>query len=157
MQRITITIEDDLLAALDGFMARSGASNRSEALRDLVRRGLLAEDAPDGSECVGVITYALDPSQRDLGRAVPESRQRHHDTTIAALSVPLDHHAAVEVAVMRGTVGSVQAYANSLFLQRGVLHGQTALIPVKTEIEFHLHGTRAHTHEHLRVQDRWKS
>lgn len=155
MQRVTITIEDDLLAALDGFMARSGASNRSEALRDLVRRGL-AEDAPEAAECVGVITYALDPSLRDLGRAVPESRQRHHDTTIAALSVPLDHTAAVEVTVMRGTVGSVTAYANSLFLQRGVLHGQTALVPIRTEVEFHLHGARAHTHEHLRVQERWQ-
>ena len=154
MQRVTITIEDDLLDALDAFMARSGASNRSEALRDLIRRGL-AEAAPETAECVGVVSYALDPTQRDLGRLVPESRQRHHDTAIAALSVPLDHHAAVEVAVMRGTVASVMAYANSLFLQRGVLHGQTALIPVRTEVEFHVHGERAHTHEHLRVQDRF--
>ncbi|MBL3570909.1 nickel-responsive transcriptional regulator NikR [Rhodovulum sp. BSW8] len=154
MQRITITIEDDLLEALDAFMDRSGASNRSEALRDLIRRGL-DQDAPEAAECVGVVTYAMDPAQRDLGRLVPESRQQHHDAAIAALSVPLDHHAAVEVAVMRGTVGSVQAYANSLFLQRGVRHGQTVLIPVRTEVEFHLHGERAHTHDHLRVLDRF--
>ncbi|TVR97557.1 MAG: nickel-responsive transcriptional regulator NikR [Rhodospirillales bacterium] len=156
MQRITITIEPALLQRLDAFMAESGATNRSEALRDLVRRGLGPDDALERkaeAECVGVISYALTPALRDLGRRVPKSRLDRHDHAIVALSVPLDHNVAVEVAVMRGTVGAVSAYANGLFLERGIEHGTLALIPVKTEVEVHAHGSgEARSHTHLRVQ-----
>lgn len=153
MQRITITIETELLEQLDAYMNLSGATNRSEALRDLVRRGLSAR-MPDSAEaeCVGVVSYVLDPTMRDLARRVPQGRQEHHDRTIAAMSVPLDHAAAVEIAVMRGTVALIASYANGLFLERGIRHGQLSLVPVRTELDCHVHGTgEPHSHRHLKV------
>jgi len=38
MQRITITIDDELVAALDRVIAACGYQNRSEAIRDLAGR-----------------------------------------------------------------------------------------------------------------------
>jgi CopG family nickel-responsive transcriptional regulator len=35
MQRVTLTLDDDLLAALDALSARRGYHNRSEAVRDI--------------------------------------------------------------------------------------------------------------------------
>ena len=48
MQRITITIEDELLAEIDAAAEARGYQNRSEIIRDLARAGLQqgAEDAP---------------------------------------------------------------------------------------------------------------
>ena len=40
MQRVTITIDDDLVAELERYMAARGYANRSEAIRDLARSGL---------------------------------------------------------------------------------------------------------------------
>ena len=40
MQRVTITIDDELDAELDRFMKVRGYANRSEAIRDLARSGL---------------------------------------------------------------------------------------------------------------------
>ena len=40
MQRVTITIDDELDAELDRFMKARGYANRSEAIRDLARSGL---------------------------------------------------------------------------------------------------------------------
>src|SRR3979411_2233959 len=40
MQRVTITIDDDLVAEIDAFMTGRGYANRSEASRDLARSGL---------------------------------------------------------------------------------------------------------------------
>ena len=47
MQRITITIEDELLAEIDAAAEARGYQNRSEIIRDLARAGLQqnAEDA----------------------------------------------------------------------------------------------------------------
>ena len=46
MQRITITIEDDLLAEIDAAAEARGYQNRSEIIRDLARAGL-QQDAED--------------------------------------------------------------------------------------------------------------
>ena len=156
MRRVTLTIEDDLLAALDAFMARSEASNRSEAVREILRRGL-APEAPESADCVGVVSYVLDPSVRDLGRRVAQGRQDRHDAAAAALSVPLGHDASVEVAVLRGAVGEVRAFAEGLFLERGVRHGRLALAPVRRDEAEHDHGGRTRRHSHLRVLDQFET
>ena len=42
MQRLTTTIDDDLIAEVDEFIGEHGYANRSEAIRDLLRSGLQA-------------------------------------------------------------------------------------------------------------------
>ena len=153
MQRITIAIEDELLQALDLHMSRSGAGNRSEAMRDLLRRALRGE-ASRQADCVGVVSYTLDLGRRDLVRRVPQARQSRHDQAIASLSAPLDHSSAVEVTVMRGAVGDVEDYAHGLFAERGVRHGQVHLIPVENVQETHRHGDGPpHAHSHLTIKE----
>ena len=39
MQRVTITLDDDLMHDLDRIIAARGYQNRSEAIRDLARSG----------------------------------------------------------------------------------------------------------------------
>ncbi|SHI42878.1 nickel-responsive transcriptional regulator NikR [Wenxinia saemankumensis] len=153
MQRITIAIEDELLAELDRQMGRSGATNRSEAIRDLLRRAL-ARDAPQDADCVGIVSYALDLSARDLGRRVPRARHSRHDQAVAAMSVPLDHSTAMEVTVMRGKVAEVEDYAHGLFAERGIRHGNLSLVPVDDVAETHRHGGgEPHLHSHLTIKD----
>mgnify|MGYP000383239879 CR=1 FL=1 len=61
MQRVTVTLDDDLMAGLDRTIASRGYQNRSEAIRDLVRAGAkeLIVDAPGDSECVAALVYVL--------------------------------------------------------------------------------------------------
>ena len=40
MQRVTITLDDDLLETLDSLSQRRGYNNRSEAIRDILRSAL---------------------------------------------------------------------------------------------------------------------
>ena len=154
MQRITIAIDDDLAAQLDGFIQESGAANRSEAIRDLMRRGLSARpDGPAQASCFGVVSCAIDQSVRNLAARVPQGRLERHDQTVAALSVPLDHTTSVDVTVMRGQVGDIAAYAQALFLERGVMHGALSLIPVAQDESHHVHNHGSpHAHTHLRVK-----
>lgn len=153
MQRVTISLTDDLAAEIDSFMAATGAANRSEAIRDLARRGLSARpDVPADAGCLGVVSCAVDHSTRNLAVRVPQSRLDRHDQNLAALSIPLDHTTSLEVAVMRGQFSDVSRFAESLFLERGVMHGSLALIPVSEGGPSHVHNDgEAKAHLHLKV------
>ena len=151
VKRITITLDDALMAAVDTHMDVSGATNRSEAIRDLVARSLRS-DAPADAACLAVASYVLDPEKRDLGRKVPKVRQDHHDRVAAAMSVPVDHSSSLEVNILRGPVGDVQAIVNALFLERGVRHGRLSLVPLARDDAAHAHGEGT-AHVHYRVVD----
>jgi CopG family nickel-responsive transcriptional regulator len=62
MNRITITIDEDLLGALDQYMAMGGTEIQSEAVRDLLRAGLLKshEAETDSRPCVSALIYVYD-------------------------------------------------------------------------------------------------
>ena len=154
MQRITIALDDALMDDLDAHMGEIGGTSRSEAIRDLVRRGLSTITGNRGeANCYGVVSYAIDQSVRNLAVRVPQSRLDRHDQTVASLSVPLDHSTSIDVAVMRGRVADVTAYAEALFLERGVMHGALGLIPVAQDTLTHVHSDGVpHQHTHLKVR-----
>lgn len=153
MRRITITLSDDIADALDQFMDESDAQNRSEAIRDLIRRAMLdRSDAPQDAECLGVRTYTVDQSIRNLGGRLAQRRLDNHDSHVASLSVPLDHSTALEIEVMRGKVGVIGPASETLFLERGIAHGKLVLVPVSKSDEPHVHGEAGdHSHRHLHV------
>ena len=68
MQRITITIEDDLLAEIDAAAKDRGYQNRSEIIRDLARAGLQqgAQDAMPSGQCVAALVYVGDAMEEAI-------------------------------------------------------------------------------------------
>lgn len=131
MQRITITIDDELLAAIDARASRRGYQNRSEAIRDLVREAV-ARDAEDGgteTPCIATLGYVYDHHRRGLAQRITEDQHDHHDLTVAALHVHLDATACLEVAVLRGPRRAVQSLADGIVSQTGVRHGHLHVVP----------------------------
>ncbi|MAU44416.1 MAG: nickel-responsive transcriptional regulator NikR [Yangia sp.] len=156
MQRVTITLSDDIADALDALMSENGAGNRSEAIRDLIRRAMTRnhDGVPEQSPCLGVASYTVDQSVRSLGARLAQRRLDGHDRHVAALSIPLDHTTALEVEVTRGPLGVLVSAAEALFLERGVAHGSLSLIPVDEEDRTHVHAhdPASRPHSHLTVK-----
>ena len=130
MQRVTITMEDALLAELDGLVARRGYQNRSEALRDLTRTGLRQADEPAPDEpCVAALVYVYDHVRRDLPNRLTHEFHGQHDLTISTLHVHLDARSCLEIAVLKGRADAVRHMADHVTAERGVRHGQLVVLP----------------------------
>lgn len=154
MQRITLSVDDDLLATLDRHMKKRRYASRSEALRDILRevaaREALVErpGAEEGGFCIATLAYVYDHETRDLGRRLTQAQHRHHDLQVATLHVHLDHESCLEVSVLRGPVKDVRAMADDTVSQRGVRHGQLHLVPAELDHRRHGHGGRG-DHDHI--------
>lgn len=152
MQRITITIDDDLLQAVDGLMTRRGYGSRSEAMRDIIRemvdRERLAE--PD-ADCVGALTFVYDHETRELARRITTAHHERHDLSVASMHVHLNHESCLEVSVLRGGQAEVRAFADAVASQRGVRSAQLHVIPARIATEEHTHGHHTHRHEHVKI------
>src|SRR4051794_14886002 len=104
MQRVTITIDDDLLEALDRLVDRREYTNRSEAFRDILREMTDRQEAADPKvPCIATLSYVFDHGTRNLASRLTQTQHDHHDLTIASMHVHLDHESCLEISVLRGS------------------------------------------------------
>jgi CopG family nickel-responsive transcriptional regulator len=155
MQRVTVTLDDELMAELESLMRARDYQNRSEALRDLARAGLqhalLDEEA--APECVATLVFVYDHEARELARRLTKTFHNHHDLLMSATQFPLDHHSGMTVAVLRGPTGDVRLLAESVLAERGVRHGRLVIVPARLDTDQHRHdGTHGHKHGHVRTR-----
>jgi|SRR5476649_623393 len=132
MQRLTISLDDRLAGELDQLMRVKGYSSRSEAFRDMLRRELgqqAAEADPDAS-FIAILSYVYDHHERQLATRLTELQHDHHDLTISTMHAHLSMEECVETAILRGPLGALTEFAQSVIAQTGVRHGSINLIPL---------------------------
>jgi CopG family nickel-responsive transcriptional regulator len=153
MQRITVTLDNDLVRSIDDFSAMRSYGGRSEAMRDLLRRGLgdARKHLDVGLTCVATFAFVADASVRELGQRLADAQRQRHDLVIAQMQVPLDHDSALHTLVVRGLVQDVVEFANDIATQRGIRHDSLSIIPARFDDAQHKHGQHAHRHEHIKT------
>lgn len=130
MQRITISIDDELSRGFDALAQARGYTSRSEAIRDLVRRALDDQRVEAGGDapCIANLSYVFDHHMRDLSQRLTEIEHDHHGLVVSTTHVHLDHDTCLESAILRGPIDAVRALANQVQAERGVRFGALNLI-----------------------------
>lgn len=155
MERVTISLDDDLLAEFDRYIDGKGYQNRSEAVRDLIRDRLQGRSTRDEQAefSVGCVSYIYNHHQRDLAKRLTSAQHLHHDVVLSAVHVHLDHDHCFEVTLLRGPTAEVRAFADNIVAETGVRHGNLSLVSVEAESVKHHHGQQ-HSHQHLHLTPR---
>ena len=150
MQRVTVTLDDDLMEEIDGLIASRGYQNRSEAIRDLARAGLarMAQDTGSRQDCVGVLSYVYDHAARNLATRLTNTFHHHHDLTIASMHVHLDAENCLEVGILKGPMTDLQHFADHVISERAVRHGSLHVVPAATGGPDTPHPGHHHHHHH---------
>jgi CopG family nickel-responsive transcriptional regulator len=157
MERVTISLDDDLLAQFDGYLKRKGYANRSEGIRDLLREKLEQNRLDEGkaSHAIACLSYVYNHDQRELSRRLAKSQHAHHDLVLSTLHVHLDHENCLEIAVLKGRTADVQTFAEATMAETGVRHGNLHLVPSEMVTAAHTHDPdpdhddHAHPHTHV--------
>jgi len=155
MQRVTVTLDDDLMDELDRVIALKGYQNRSEAIRDLARAGIreAVVEVADSRNCVAALIYVYNHGARELSKRLVQAYHDHHDLSLATMHVHLDHDNCMEVTVLKGATSEVQHVAEHVIAERGVRHGRLIVVPADVELHSHGHGNlSAHRHAHIKVR-----
>lgn len=123
--RFGVSMDRKLLGRFDKVCRRKGYTNRSEAIRDLIRDRLVDEDwSANGGEVVGTLTLVYDHETREVQDRLTGAQHEHHGTVVSSMHVHLDHHHCLEVLVLRGKPERVRKLADRLLAMRGVKHGK---------------------------------
>jgi len=148
MERFTISMEDDLAQQLDQYISEKGYSNRSEALRDIIRDRLestrLAND--QSGNCVASLSYVYNHHESELAGKITSTHHDHHELTHATMHIHLDHDNCLETVILKGPINRIRTFSNTIKAATGVRHGHLHMVPVEVEETAHSHDGITHTH-----------
>ena len=133
IERIGISLEQDLLKQFDRLIEEKGYTNRSEAVRDLIRDALVQKEwsASEGAEeRVAVAALVYDHDSSSLAQKLAHIQHENHRAVVSALHVHMDAHNCLEVLILRGRAREVVRMGEGLISTKGVKFGK--LVPATT-------------------------
>jgi len=129
VERFGVSLDGRLLDQFDDRNRQMGYSNRSEALRDLIRDCLVKRKqwVKDSVKVVGTVTLIYDHHSSDLSDRLNEIQHKHGALVVCSMHVHLDHDHCLEVIALRGKGKRVKELAHHLIALKGVKHGKATL------------------------------
>ncbi len=125
-ERFGISIPKKLLDRFDNYIKGRGYSNRSEAIRDLMREYLVAIEWEGSGEVVGSLTLVYDHEVRGVADKLTHLQHEYPGNIVSSMHIHLDERNCMELLVIRGSAKDVQKIADSLISSRGVKQGKLA-------------------------------
>jgi len=131
MEKITrfgVSIEPDLLKKFDKIIKKEGYTNRSEAIRDLVRRDLIREENKDpNAESIGTLTMIYDHHTGNLTDKLLNLQHDHTKEILSTTHIHIDHNNCLEVLILKGKTGKIQKLADNIRSLKGIKHGELVI------------------------------
>ena len=132
LTRTAMAIEKDLLGRFDKWMTSHGYSNRSEAMRDLIRSALVeAQWEKPASKVLATLSIIYDHEQRELPQQLTALQHADHHAILCSQHVHLDKHKCLEVIIMSGTARQLRRICDAITAAKGVLAGKLTLLSWK--------------------------
>lgn len=124
-ERFGISLPGELLEKFDKKIEDQMYSNRSEAIRDLIRESLVEDKWEDVAEqeVVGTLTLVYDHDKRGISDKLTDLQHEDHANVISSMHVHLDEHNCMETLVLRGSAKKVKEVSDRLISTKGVKHG----------------------------------
>ena len=132
--RFGISMERELLKKFDRHIKEREYSNRSEAIRDLIRESLIKREWKEGKEVVGVIGLVYNHHIRELTEKLTEIQHHYRKLIISSQHIHLDEDNCFEMVVVRGRPNRAEGLAELMKAIRGVKYGSLMMATTGKEL-----------------------
>ena len=127
VSRFGVSLESDLLEALDNYVAENNFPNRSQAVRQLIERNIVEKKWQCNHQVAGAITLVYDHHKRDLGRKIIELQHDYHHEILAVQHFHLSHETCMEIVAVKGLAHRLTELADKLISLKGIRHGKLVM------------------------------
>lgn len=129
VSRISVSLPPDLLTELDTMVESRGYGSRSQAIGEMVNFQLAEHKRSLGHEVMaGTLTLLYNRATRGLHGKLADIQYQNITEVISSLHVHLSEDQMLEVILVQGPAARLQAIADDMIAQRGVITGRLQLL-----------------------------
>ncbi len=133
--RFGVSIPDNLLERFDRIIEERGYTNRSEAIRDLIRDFIVRYEWETGdADVAGTITMVYNHDEADVVKELLDLQHDYLSEIVSSIHVHMDRHNCLEVVIVKGKAKRIKEIADRLLSLKGVKHGKLVMTTTGKEL-----------------------
>ena len=128
LARISITVPEQTLSALDQKFVEQHYESRSQAIVDMINKHLIADHIEHNAVMVGTLTLLYDVSLKPLRTQLIDLQQQFLSQVISSLHIQLDDEKILQVMLMQGVSDQLQHISQQFIALKGVIKGHLEMM-----------------------------
>ena len=130
--RFGVSFDEALHRKFTRLLKRQGYSNRSAAIRDLVRKAIIEDSLrEEAGQVVGTITMVFDHDISQINDRLRDIQHDRHSVIYSTTHIHLDHDTCMEIIAVKGNGDEVRELADNLRAVRGVRFAELMMTRAK--------------------------
>jgi CopG family nickel-responsive transcriptional regulator len=131
LARFGVSLDEDILKALDGFVIENSLPNRSQAIRHLIEKNLVEKKWQCNQMVAGAIIMFYDHHKGDVITKSNDIQHDYFDVILSSQHFHLSHDSCLEIIAVKGTANRLTELSDKLIGIKGIIHGK--LVMSRTE------------------------
>ncbi|MDA3832934.1 MAG: nickel-responsive transcriptional regulator NikR [Spirochaetales bacterium] len=125
--RFGVSLEKDLLEALDSYVSNNHFSNRSQAIRHMINKNTVEQKWQCDNFVAGSVTLLYDPLRREIQNQISEIQVHYHDEILSTQRIILGKAMLLEIIAIKGIASTLTELADKLITIKGMQNGKLTM------------------------------
>lgn len=127
LARFGVSLDEDLLKALDSFVIENSMPNRSQAIRHLVEKNLVEKKWQCNQLVAGAVVLLYDHHKGDITSKSNDIQHDYYDVILSSLHFHLNHDNCLEIIAVKGTAKRLTELSDKLIGMKNIIHGKLVM------------------------------
>ncbi len=128
--RFGVSLEEDLLKALDKYVQENNFANRSQAIRFLIEKNLVEEKWKCDNLVAGAITLVYNINKKDIRSKLLDIQAENQSVILSSQLFHINPENCLEIVAVKGPSFKLTELADQLIAVKGIQHGKLIMSKV---------------------------
>lgn len=125
--RFGVSLDEDLLKALDDFVSDNRYANRSQAIRQLIEKNLVEEKWKCDNIVAGAVVLVFNNQKKDILKKSSEIQFEYSDVILSVQGFYLNEQSYLEIIAVKGPSKTLTEVSEKLISIKGIQHGKLVM------------------------------
>ncbi len=127
VSRFGISVEQDLLDALDDYVIDNHFANRSQAIRHLISKNVVEKKWQCNNKVAGSITIIYDPRKAEIQKQIASVEEEYYEEILSSQRFMLLKDRCLEIVAAKGIASRLTDLSDKLISIKGIEHGKLTM------------------------------
>ena len=131
VKRFGVSLEQELLEALDAYVADYSYANRSQAIRALIEKSIVEQKWLCNRHVAGAIVLVYEPERYDVAAHLLLIQQNNPELILSSQRFFGKNKLCIEIVAVEGNAQSLTRLSEEIISLKGMIHGKLIMSRVE--------------------------
>ena len=127
LARFGVSLDEELLKALDDYVIENSLPNRSQAIRHLVEQNLVEKKWQCNNVVSGAIVLFYNHHKSSITSKSNDIQHDYYDVILSSQHFHLNHQNCLEIIAVKGTAKKLTELSDKLTGMKNIIHGKLVM------------------------------